>query len=402
MRAASARAKAAHARGDIATLVLESERASDAFPGHPRAAYNLACAYALAGRKDDAFRALDAFLALEHDVDLRADADLAGLIDDPRFAALETRQKSRRAPVVKSQVFFRIPDADFLSEGIAYDEETHAFYVGSVHQRKIVRRSEGGIVADFVSASTLGPDFHGPLGLAVDAKRRTLWVCTTALPEMRDFRESDRGNAALHAIDISSGQRKAIVRPSTQGPHNFNDLALDPNGDVFFSDAAAGEIEIVRAGSTNAETFVARGTFVSPQGLVLDRETTSLFVADYARGLARIDLEKRDVTFFEPPDGGALVGIDGLVRAKRNLLAIQNGVVPARVIELRLSRDGKRLEGRRVLERAHPEYEEPTLGVVVGDRFYYVANAQWDAFSREGAHRTPRAAPTILEMPLVR
>jgi len=30
-----------------------------------------------------------------------------------------------------------------------------------------------------------------------------------------------------------------------------------------------------------------------------------------------------------------------------------------------------------VLERAHPEYGEPTLGVVVGNDFYYVANAPW-------------------------
>ncbi|MET0592910.1 MAG: hypothetical protein ABW133_09440 [Polyangiaceae bacterium] len=401
MRAASTRAKAAYARGDIAALVLESERARDAFPAHPRAAYNLACAYALAGRKDDAFRALDAFLALEHDLDLRADDDLKGLIDDPRFAALDARLKSARTPIVKSQVAFRIPNADFLSEGIAYDAESRAFYVGSVHQRKIVRISVDGTVSDFVTASALGPDFYGPLGLAVDAARRMLWVCTTALPEMRDFRESDRGNAALYAIDLASGKVKARILPSNQERHNFNDLAVDHNGDVYFSDAASGEINIVRAGSNRAEPLVAKGTFVSPQGLVIDRETTSLFVADYARGLARVDLAKGDVTFFDPAEGAALVGIDGLVLAKRSLVAIQNGVAPARVVAFPLSRDGRRLEGRRVLERAHPEYEEPTLGALVDDSLYYVANAQWDAFASDDAKRIPRKPPTVLKLPLI-
>ena len=402
MRSASARAKAAHARGDLATLVLESERANDAFPGHPRAAYNLACAYALVGRKDDAFRALDAFLSLEHDVDLRADDDLNVLEDDSRFAALEARLKSNRGPIARSEVAFRIPDADFLAEGIAYDTESRSFYVGSVHQRKIVRVAGDGAVSDFVSASALGPEFYGPLGLALDLQRRTLWACTTALPEMRDYRESDRGGAALYAFDLATGQTKARVHPSSQGPHNFNDLALDRNGDVFFSDAASGEINIVRAGSTHAESFIAKGTFVSPQGLVLDRETTSLYVADYARGLARVDLEKRQVVFFEPPGGAALVGIDGLVLAKRHLVAIQNGIAPARVIALPLSLDGRRLEGRRVLERAHPEYEEPTLGVLVGDSFYYVANAQWDAFANGAAKRSQRKPPAVLKLALVR
>ena len=401
MRAASARAKAAHARGDVATLVLESERARDAFPAHPRAAYNLACAYALAGRKDDAFRALDAFVALEHDVDLRADADLNALKDDPRFAALEARLQGNRRPVARSEVAFRIPDADFLAEGIAYDATTRMFYVGSVQRRKIVRVAADGAVSDFVSAVTLGSGFYGPLGLAVDAERRTVWACTTALPEMRDFREADRGGAALYAFDLETGQAKARVQPSGQGPHNFNDLAVDRNGDVFFSDAASGEINVVRAGSTQPESFIANGTFVSPQGLVLDRETTSLYVADYARGLARVDLEKRQVLFFDAPGGSTLVGIDGLVLAKRHLVAVQNGIAPARVIALPLSPDGLRLEGRRVLERAHPEYDEPTLGVLVDDSVYYVANAQWDAFANQAAHRSARKPPTVLKLALV-
>jgi len=184
-------------------------------------------------------------------------------------------------------------------------------------------------------------------------------------------------------------------------PHNFNDLTLDRNGDVFFSDAASGEIDVVRAGSAQPEPFIAKGTFVSPQGLVLDRATNSLYVADYARGLARVDLEKRQVTFFEP-DGATLVGIDGLVQAGRQLLlAVQNGIAPARVVAFQLSPDGLRIEARRVLERAHPEHAEPTLGVLIGDSFYYVANAQWDAFATGAPHLSPRKPPTVLKMPVV-
>ena len=71
------------------------------------------------------------------------------------------------------------------------------------------------------------------------------------------------------------------------------------------------------------------------------------------------------------------------------------------MIALTLSPDGRRLEGRRVLERAHPEYEEPTLGALVGDSFYYVANAQWDAFASKEAKRIERKPPTVLKLPLL-
>jgi len=52
--------------------------------------YNLACSYALTGKKDEAFVALQRALALgysdrEH---LRNDSDLASLRDDPRYQAL--------------------------------------------------------------------------------------------------------------------------------------------------------------------------------------------------------------------------------------------------------------------------------------------------------------------------
>jgi hypothetical protein len=71
------------------------------------------------------------------------------------------------------------------------------------------------------------------------------------------------------------------------------------------------------------------------------------------------------------------------------------------MIALPLSSDGRRLEGRRVLERAHPESEEPTLRVMAGDSFYDVANAQWDAFAREGTKRFQRKPPVVLEMRFV-
>ncbi len=32
----------------------------------------------------------------------------------------------------------------------------------------------------------------------------------------------------------------------------------------------------------------------------------------------------------------------------------------------------------------HPLYREPTLGTLVGARFFYIANSQWDSFDKKG------------------
>jgi hypothetical protein len=54
------------------------------------------------------------------------------------------------------------------------------------------------------------------------------------------------------------------------------------------------------------------------------------------------------------------------------------------------------------LEAANPAFQEPTLGVVVEDTFYFVANSQWNRFDDQG-HLPPAQQlqePLILALPL--
>jgi hypothetical protein len=85
----------------------------------------------------------------------------------------------------------------------------------------------------------------------------------------------------------------------------------------------------------------------------------------------------------------ALIGIDGLYFYRGSLIAIQNGTRPHRVVRISLSADLKRAEGLTILEANNPLFDEPTLGVVVRDDFYYVANSQWGAFDRAGLIASP-------------
>ncbi len=63
------------------------------------AAYNAACSYALAGRKDDAFTWLNKAMELGFDLEsyLRKDDDLDSLRKDPRFAELKKAARAARA-----------------------------------------------------------------------------------------------------------------------------------------------------------------------------------------------------------------------------------------------------------------------------------------------------------------
>jgi hypothetical protein len=53
------------------------------------------------------------------------------------------------------------------------------------------------------------------------------------------------------------------------------------------------------------------------------------------------------------------------------------------------------------LERAHPHYDEPTLGVRVGDFLYYIANSQYDHVRDDGSLVLEKLKPpVVLKLPL--
>ena len=114
--------------------------------------------------------------------------------------------------------------------------------------------------------------------------------------------------------------------------------------------------------------------------------------------------EKSQVSVFAPPDDVTLLGIDGLACYGDDLIAVQNGVRPHRVVRFVVNAAADGVERAEVLEANHPRFEEPTLGTVVGDTYFYVANSPWNRFDRDG--NLPEAAtlkaPVILKIELAR
>ncbi len=118
--------------------------------------------------------------------------------------------------------------------------------------------------------------------------------------------------------------------------------------------------------------------------------------------MLRVDLASRRVTQIETADTVLTLGIDGLYFYRGALIGIQNGVEPHRVTRYSFDRRGERLIRQQVLERAHPRYDEPTLGVLVGGELYYVGNAQWERFGEDGRVAAPDslARPVVLRLRL--
>ena len=400
-RAAFQQAVKAYQAHDVPAFLAHAREAQRLRPDHGGVTYALASACAMSGDTAGAFAMLRHFARLGYTADLMADSDFVSLRSLPAFAAIRRSLARNAEPVVRSQPAFTLPERDLLTEGIAYDPRTGDFLVGSVHHRKILRVERSGRVSQFVAPARDG--LWAPLGMRADSARGMLWVATTALPQMVGYDTADAGRSGLYAFDLATGALRGRYLLSPDGsPHALSDVVISRAGDVYASDSRAPVIYRLSAGADTLKEFLRSPLLLSAQGMAFDPTERVMYVADYARGLLRVDLATREIEPVPAADGVVALGIDGLYAVGEDLVGVQNGVAPSRVVRLHLDGDGRRILAANVLERARPDYAEPTLGVVVKGALYYVANSQWERFRVDGTIDAPGelTAPLVLRLPL--
>jgi len=393
-----AEALAAHKAGDPAAMLAHLERAERMAPGLPALLYGIACARALGGDGDGALDMLERLAGMEIGYPVAEDEDLVSLRSSGRFAAVVERMASLDRRVGDARVAFRVDVPQFLPEGLARDPRDGSFFLGSVHRREILRLREGRPPQPFAGRDD---GLMAVLGMAVDAERRALWVASAPLPQMQGLGADAGLVTALFRLDLAGGKPpRRFVPPGTPGA--LNDVAVGPDGTVWASDALTGAIYELPAGGDALELLAAPGSFRSPGGLALSADGARLYVADWSRGLFALPCDGGAPRRLDAPATVALTGLDGLAARGDGLIAVQNGIRPHRVVRLDLDRSGLRVRSATILEMNHPEHREPTLGVVAGSRFYYVANSQWERFTDDGRVVDPDtlAGPVVLALDL--
>ena len=391
-------ARKAYQEKNYSSFLENMKQANQLRPNHPRLIYNLAVAYALNGNSSESIKWLRKTADMGLVFSAGSDHDFDSLRTHPEFNAVIRQFEKNKAPKINSLHAFTIYEKGLIPESVAYDVTAQVFYVSSVYRRKILSVTKTGEVKVFASEAD---GLWSVMGMKVDQERHVLWVCTTAHPQMTNFAAEDKGKTALFKYDLKSGKLLAKYQPSdTSKPHWLGDLVINSNGDVYATDSVTAAIYVVRNEGRELELFLEGQPFISPQGLDFSRDQQRLFVADYSKGIFLVDLKTKEVKSIN--SDFTLLGIDGLYYYKGSLIGVQNGVNPQRVVRLTLSKDLARIDRFETIEANNPEFDEPTLGVVVKDRFYFVANSQWGAVDESGrlAPEGRLKNPTILQLKL--
>jgi sugar lactone lactonase YvrE len=298
-------------------------------------------------------------------------ARVAALVGDAPIAALAPAFDANAAPVGESSPYAEIGTDQHLIEGLIWDPHGWHLYATSVVDRRLLDvRPDGAHVL-------LEGGFGSLFGGAYASGR--LWISAAMIEQT----PAGPGFAGLLAVDPANpAAARRIPAPSGATP---GDVAAASDGIVYLSDGQNGAVYRCPPGCTALETWLPAGTFFSAQGMAVSADERLLYVADYRYGLAAVDRASGHVFRMNAPPEMMLDGIDGLVRDHDGLIAIQNGAPPLRILALSLSSDGLAIAALRVVERADPAWGEPSLGAVIGDRFVYVSNPQWDRYGAHGA-----------------
>lgn len=289
-------------------------------------------------------------------------------------ADLETAFGQLPGPLVTSTLDSEIPIEIELPESALWDQQENRLLVTSVVSRGLFVLDLDGDWREVPIANA------GSLaGIALDAPRGLIWVASGAVGQTPNAETAFRGMIALDRITLEERRRL----PAPDGVI-ISDIAVGPDGAVYGSDPVGGGVYSASILDQQLGTFIAPGTFRSPQGIAVRRDNTALYLSDYRYGLAQVMLRSRHVYRMRAAEPMLVDGVDGLWLHGNQLIAVQNGINPHRITAFTLGEGIGVIASQRVLERENPAWTEPLGGAVSGDTLFYIGTGQWDMYHDGG------------------
>lgn len=380
----------AYENKDYKTFLQLTKTLDSIRPFHPSYTYNLASANALNDNPEGALIALRTLVLMNNTTDFENDEDFKSIKGDEGFRAILDLKKNQTKVVETSKPVVTLSEKELHPEGVTYLPKSKTWLASSIRKRKIVSFDiKTGQCTDWLK----GENMLSVLAMKTDANEQFLWVATAAFAEMENFDKALNGKAEVLKVDIKT--KKIVNRFTVDGNHVFGDLIVAKNGIVYVSDSA--KPVVYKIENNSISEFVSfENDGYNLQGLAFNDNQTKLFVADYLKGIAVINVHTKAKNWFTFPDYATAKGIDGLVFYKNSLIGIQNGVKPIRVTQFQLNVMQNEISDFKILDNNRPEFNEPALATIVGEKLYFFGNSPWTAYDQNGVLDATKVTNPVL------
>ena len=283
----------------------------------------------------------------------------------------------------EGKVAFELPKTDILMNALAWDPKRKALLVGSGRDGSIHLVDEKGKSTDFIAAGA-DKSLWGVDALAVDSAHNKLYATTSALPRFSGFNADNAKKSAVLELDLETGKvlHKYTMQHDGVG-RTLNAIAVSKDGRVYVADGAHKTIFKIDGGAL--KPIVENPKLADITAITVTDDGRTLFLADYADGIYGFDLAK-GAAFSLKYNAEQLVlgGIVGMHWYQGNLIVVEDGMAPKRVMRLKLSDDLSTVAAAMPLDVANDAFTALGDGTLAGDNLYFVANRQDSLYDSHG------------------
>lgn len=358
----------AKADSNYAAFLDLTQQAISLHPSHPALLHNLALGYALTDKNDNAISTIRRSISYNANYPFKEEPHFNHLkkwdgYDQLQIFADSLKQKISSSEVYSKTVLDKIHPEDFA---IINNE----VFLADVNGGKLIKINSQGV------AVTLADLLSSVMAIVPDENHR-LWVTTSMMPQYKAYDSTQLNATKIYHYDIM--EKKVVKEIKLEGEHVLGAGCTDINGNIYFTDSTTPKIYYFNKAKGDIEEFMELKSAFNLQGITYDESNHTLFVADYIKGIVKVDLNTRSEKWLRS-DGFLLKGIDGLVKVDKGLVAIQNGSSPRRL--LYLETNGEDIVLAKIIDNNLGYEAEPTNGKYINGVFYYIANSPWPLYDK--------------------
>ena len=343
-------------------------------PSHPSLLYNYAIAKTKSGEFNQAYHILKNLLSWDDKLDYQKDDDFSALLDKTNYKdSLLNKVNYYRLKKETSTVFAELSPKfhieDFIKDGqnIIFTDVFSGQVINYNFQNN-----------DY---STLTELLGSGLAIAKGNDENHAYVTSSVISNYESFKDEHNEDSFVYKIDLSSGEILNQIKLSTKA--NLGSMVISKDDEIYISNSLEPEIYVLDSELNEIIEVIKIPEAFSLQGLDFDEQEKYLYVADYIKGIAKIDLKNPENRQWILCPDYLLKGIDGItVLKEQTIIAIQNGSRVKRVLELKIEND--QVYRVNFLDNNIYGKAEPTNGKLMGNTFYYNAKSQWPFYKKNG------------------
>lgn len=363
---AASKAKENHNYGKFLSL---SKQALTFHPSHPALLHNLALGYILNNELDSGLRVINRNITYNAEYLTNKEPIFDQLSSLKPYNALLNFADSLSKTFVTSKSYVRIEEQKIHAEDLT--KVGSNIFLTDIREGNVVIVDKNNESTSLIKLQSSG------MAILSDTDNN-LWVTSSMIPQYINYDSSKHQEAILYKISIKNRQISQQIK--LEGQHILGSACMDNSGAIYFTDSVVPKIYQLNKGQNQLTVFMEFDDAFNLQGITYDSINNHIYVADYIKGIVRINPATKTTKWLTSSDF-LLKGIDGLMKSPDGLIAIQNGSNPKRVIELHINDNA--VYKVRFLDNNISSSGEPTNGKIMGKYLYYIANSPWPIYDKD-------------------